>query len=225
MTPDEEAVVTKVRDLMTTLDRVKQYRAIASSLTDFVLVFLSTLAVALSFYLFIDYLQFAFGIGYGYSLWPSVLSLAAASLVLAGLFGGILVADRKVKRVKAKEWEPDLKEGFPGAVKILTSFDWNAAIFDVQTAKLGFLMYGALKVVGYTVALSVLLSIGFLALGNGILHLALSPVFSVAVSLILVLAAESGDLKRRYHESYSMDSLIWELRWFYSGFARSEFKA
>lgn len=225
MTIEEESVVAKVRELMSTLDRARQYRAIAASLVDFLLVLLSSVVVAALMYLTITYLLYAYGLDFGTSLIPSFLSLGALLVVIAGLLGGLLIADRRVKRVKVGQWEEDLKEGFPGAFKILTNFDWNSAIYEVQTAKLGFILYGVLKVVGYTLVLSILLSAGVLGLASGIVHFAYTPAFVPVLSFIIVIAASSADLKRRFAESFSLDSLLWELRWFYTGFARSEFEA
>ena len=47
------------------------------------------------------------------------------------------------------------------------------------------------------------------------------------LALVVVLAGSWGDLKFRYLQSWSLDSLLWELRWFDSEFRRegSNFEA
>lgn len=230
LSSDEEAVVSKVRDLMSALDRAKQYRARVTSIVDFVIVLLYAAVAGFALDLAITYLFYAYGIGSGTSLVPTLVVLIA---IMAGMIGGAIAADRKVREVRVGQWEEDLREGFPGALKILTSLDWRVAVDDARIARLGSVLYGFLKIACYTFVFSVLLDVGiaisrvFLFWGSGpIPSLAIDAFgFALAFAFIVVAAASAGDMERRFHESSTLDSLVWELRWFYTDFARSEFKA
>jgi hypothetical protein len=234
LTSEEELVVSEVRDLMTTLDRVKRSKAMVAAAADFTIIILIVLAVAAGLYLTYLYLLYDYGIyipgselppGESGSYIPYALAFAALFVAAVGILGGTAVARRKLKRVVVGAWENDLKEGFPGAVKIMTTLDWNAAADDIQAAKLGTVLYALAKVAGYTLGLSAVLYAVLWFFGKVFVSVGNAAGFALPLSFVLVLAASAGDLERRIHESFDLDSLLWEQRWLYADYSRSEFKA
>ena len=53
--------------------------------------------------------------------------------------------------MKTGEWKSALNEteGMPGALKLLSTLGWDTIFRDIQIAKIGFLIYGFLKIAGY----------------------------------------------------------------------------
>jgi hypothetical protein len=234
LTSEEELVVSEVRDLMTTLDRVKRSKARVAAAADFTVIILVVVAIAAGLYLAYLYLLYSYGIfipggelqpGESSSFIPYALAMAAFVVAVAGIIGGTVAARRRLKGVVAGAWENDLKEGFPGAVKIMTTLDWSAAEDDIQAAKLGTVLYALAKVAGYTLGLSAMLYIGFWFVGRVFVSFGNEGGFALLLSFVLVLAASAGDLERKIHESFDLDALLWEQRWLYADYSRSEFKA
>ncbi len=61
--------------------------------------------------------------------------------------------------------------------------------------------------------------------GISALHLEVNLYMLAAVSLVLVLVLSRDDLQRRYQQVVSLDTLMWDLRWFSSGFRAAKFEA
>lgn len=235
----EAEVTSKVEELMQALDEVKRYRALSSLILDFAIIVLTALAALFAFEIIVNMSRVYFG--FPCSFWATnsfgcfpgpgqQLPAAAAAGVLlfliptAGVLGGILWVDRKLRRVKVGEWKDTLRDGFPGAVKLLTQMGWDEVFQEIQLSKLGYLVYGAVKVVGYFILAWIVLFFP-LALGGSLAHMDFSPYADSAVALALVLALSRKDLEKRYRQVWSLDALLWELRWFYSELGSARFKA
>jgi hypothetical protein len=125
------------------------------------------------------------------------------------------------------EWKKDLKgdQGVPGALKILSDLDWQSTFKDIQVSKLGFTLYGFLKVIGYWLLFSALIFAVFGLFVSNEINIPPSldyyAYFSIVV-FVIVLAWSWGDLSRRFNQAWSLDTLLWELRWFDSEFRRAE---
>jgi hypothetical protein len=163
-------------------------------------------------------------VGLGSPLLQLFAGLALLLIPAIGLLAGIFWVDRKLKAVKVEEWKALLDQGFPGALKLLQELKWDMVLDDIRASKIGYSVYFAVKVVGYWILAYVVL---FLPYGFGLsaLHLDASPYALALLSLVLVLAMSGGDLQRKYRQVVSLDNLMWELRWFSSGFKSANFEA
>jgi len=217
-------VSSRVEELMSTLDQVKKYKELARSMGDFAIIILVSVIGSLFVYIGGDlYLAQGGQLPNGLIL-SGVESLIAILIFAAGLIAGILWVDRRVKEVKLGEWKQSLSEGLQGALKIISALDWPSVFQDIRYSKLGFVFYSVLKVFGYWILVSILLVFFDTFLVEGLLHAQLSLAYVGIVSLIIVLVLSRKDLLKRYNDSWALDSLLWELRWFDSEFrAKAEF--
>lgn len=237
----EKEVTTKVEELMTALDEVKRYRALASLVITFAIIIFATVAVWLSIEISVNLLRattgfpcsflgattFGCGGGLGAPVSPAVtiaLGLSFLFVPAAGILGGVVYVDRRYKRVKVGEWKETLKEGLPGAVKLLTQMSWDDVFEEIQISKFGYLVYGLVKLAGYFVLFTIFLFIPY-SFGLSFLHSDVNPFIVYLLSFVLVLVISRGDLVKRYKQVWSLDTLMWELRWFSSEFGSASFKA
>jgi len=208
-------------DFMTALDQVKKYKAIVSSMTDFVLIILGFTFTALSFYIVARLSRIFFGFNY---LLSSIGSILFTLLFPVGIFMGIYWVRRKIKSVKVGQWKNTLKEGAPGGVKLIEELEWENIFSDIRSAKLGFFLYGVFRILAYWSLAVVSLWI-FSALVGFVFHMNLDPITILPFSLVVVLILNRSDLGRRYRQIGLLDWLLWELRWFESEFRGANFKA
>ena len=228
MTTEEELVVSKTRDLMRAIDRARRYRLRVAAAVNLTTTILAVGVVCLGLYLLLAYMYYAYGFGPGSG---SATILGVLVLAAVGIAWGVVRAEKKVRMARGGDWQADLEEGFPGALKLLTGLDWVSAVNDTRIARVGSVLYGFMRIVAIALLLSVLIAIAAVATD---LLLALNLYFKTllwpywfipAVALVLAAAASEGDMKRRFRESSALDSLVWELRVFSTGLARSEFTA
>jgi hypothetical protein len=224
----EAEVVEKVSELMRTLDDVKRYRELAYAMVDFLAIMMvSAIAVIL--------LTFSQGVydvtsgfpAYGPGLFDGIptsgfVSLAVAVVVLAGVLGGILWVDRRVRRTKTGEWAKTMEEGLPGAVKLLSELDWESQLGMVSTSRIAYLFYVLLKIAGYSLLTYIVLL--FVGGFSGLWYLVPSgQYYVIPISVILVLIFSKKSLEAGFNRLRSLDLLFWDLRGFYSEFKRTEF--
>jgi hypothetical protein len=237
---EEAQVVAKVQELMTTLDQVKKYKALSKLLVDFALIMLATTVVLLAWELSVNFYKLGTGFYCYYGvpgLYTCTASPATGSPLLrlfgglstiliptAGLLGGILWVDHKLKLVKVGEWTESLREGFPGAVKLLEELKWDSVFQDIRASRIGYSAYLAVKVVGYWLLATVVMFFPYV-FGVSALHLEANFYVLGLLSLVLVLVVSKNDLQRKYQQVVSLDNLMWELRWFSSGFKSAKFEA
>lgn len=223
---EQKDLTSKVAELMTTLDEVKKYKEIARSLADFALIILSSLVVILFVYIGTDLYEGAAGplpasiitLNVGGVVLSDAQGLSAFAIFIAAFLGGVFWMDRKMRSVKIGEWKESLqKEGSLGAIKILSSLDWSSVFSDIRYSKIGFLFYSILKIIGYWIASFIIIFI-VTEIGLSFLHIQLSLTYTALFSFILALVFSRKDLQRRYNQSWALDSLLWELRWFDSEF-------
>ena len=237
---EEATIVAKVEELMKALDQVKQYRALSRLLIDFALVMLASVVFLLSWDMAVNFYRVQTGFYCYYSAPPSYTCTASSVTgspllqLFAGLFplvisaAGVLVGvywvDRKLKSVKVEEWRESLKEGFPGAVKLLQDLKWDSVLDDIRASKIGYSVYFVVKVVGYWLFASILLFFPYV-LGISALHQDVNLFVPAFISFVLVLVLSRNDLQKRYGQVVSLDNLMWELRWFSSEFKSAKFEA
>ena len=220
----EKDLPSKVADVMSTLDEVKRYKELARSLVDFCLIILGAVIAVLFVYIgFNLYLASGGAIPQNYIL--SGIEGIISLFVAGGAFViGILWVGRRTSKVKTGEWRKELEQqnSIVGATKILSGLDWPSVFQDIRYSKIGFVFYGFLKVLGYWI---LVLIIVFLVstFGLSALHMSetVSSLYILAVfSLVIAAVLSRKDLQRRYNQSWALDSLLWELRWFDSEFRR-----
>jgi hypothetical protein len=216
---EENDLPVKIAEVMTTLDEVKKYKELARSLVDFALIIISSIVVVLFAYIAFDMYQ-AYGGQFPQDLILSGIEGIISLLIVGGAFiFGILWVDRRSKKVTAGLWKKELEQNNStlGAMKILAELDWPNVFQDIRYSKVGFVFYSILKVVGYWILTFIVLSI-ISIFGLSALHVTPNGISLAILSLIIVVALSSKDLQRRYYQSWALDSLLWELRWFDSEF-------
>jgi len=226
---DQTVLKTKIGELMAALDQVKKYRELSRSVIDLVLIvglsFVGALFVLVSGNL---YLLFFGNPGSSFNLLVPTIFISGV-IVLAGIIGSTLLIDRRVNRVKIGEWKSAIPENqeVSGTIALLSKIDWDSTFKDIQVSKIGFVVYGVLKIVGYWLFTFFLLEILNVLFVSGVIHAMIGAIYLGVFALVVVLAGSWGDLKFRYVQSWLLDSLLWELRWFDSEFRREEsnFKA
>lgn len=229
----EEEVVTKVGDLMRTLDDVKRYREVAYSMIDFAAILVISVIAVIAVALLQSLVDIAYGFPIsinglgillfgpfiGASPWTLFVQLA---LLIGGLLIGIFWVDRRVHHTQVGEWKDTLNEGTPGALKLLSNIDWDSLLGTVSLARVAYLFYAAIKVTGYFLVTWFLLSFAFSF--SGVLGLVWSGYDYIPfLSLIIVLIFTRKSLAEGSHKLRSLDLLFWDLRWFSSEFKRAEF--
>jgi hypothetical protein len=226
----EENLAKKMEEFMSALDQVKKYRSLVSGMVDFIIIILASFILAQ----LLNIIGNVLVVFSGYTTFPINLiatispGLLVSPLLILILLGGIIVGalwvDRKLGSVKGGQWKSTLTEGAPGAIKLLQELKWETIFNDIKFAKLGFVLYGALKLLVYWILAFSLFGI-FWGFGRSIFHMNIDTVSLVLLPLILVLVLSRKDLRQRYEQVGRLDSLLWELRWFDSEFRRADFKA
>lgn len=211
----------KMKEFMTVQDQVKKYKEILLAFPDFLIIIAFSIIGYLSVDL-IDKLELVF-VSYINTGWIGSFSGLSIIFLLLGVIVGIYWVNRKVRSVQIGEWQSTLKEGAPGAIKLLQEQNWNKIFSDIRYAKLGFWVYGIAK----TIAFWVLALVGFSIVAGFIvstLHLSVDFLVVALLSMVFVLILNRKDLQRRFDQMGNLDALMWELRWFDGEFRRADFK-
>lgn len=228
----EEEVVQKVSGLMATIDDVKRYAELGASMVDFATIMVASVVAGLA----LSIAQSAYDVAVGFPtdgsgsisffgvLVPAspLVAVAVFSVFWVGLLFGAYWVQRRVKRVSSGGWRKALEEGVPGAVKLLSETDWDALLSTVRLARPAFLFYALLKVVGYSIAVTFLLTFGA-GLGGLWYIVPLNSILLGVLSLVAVMLFMRKSLAKGYQKLQSLDLLFWDLRWFSSEFKRAEF--
>jgi len=227
----EADVVEKVSGLMQALDQVRKYRELAYAMVDFLAILIVSVIASILIVFFqglydvtSGFPAYGPGLALGGIVLPSsgLASLAVAVIILGGIMAGTLWVDRRVKRTKMGEWKRTMEEGVPGAVKLLSELDWDSLLGTVSIARVAYLFYAVMKIVGYSLLVYVVLYFvgAFLELWS---RLPSGPEYLVFASIVLVLIFSKKSLEAGFNRLRSLDLLFWDLRGFYSEFKRAEF--
>jgi hypothetical protein len=161
-------------------------------------------------------LWYMWGITYPqlYDMWLIVIT--------ALIFFPLVYAARRLDKaaeVKGfyQDWGEKLKEGPPGVLAILESLDWDYVEYRVNRAKT---LYPILLIIDEALWIAVLLI--FVAPAYGILNNLLfrtidtpALVGSVVLAVAIALAITWGEVVDTFKTLWSLDSLLWEIRWLY----------
>jgi hypothetical protein len=211
-------------EFMTALDQVKKYRELASAMADFAVIVVASVAALEAVNIIINLLDVFYGYSFIYPGTSVVLPFYSVIVLFFGVIIGVFWVQRKLSSVKMKQWESTLNEGTPGALKLLQETKWEKIFSDIWFAKLGFVLYGAVKIMAYWMLAFFFFGILSGVIGNT-LHLSFDPISLTVIPLVFVLVLSMKDLRDRYELVGRLDSLLWELRWFDSEFRRADFKA
>jgi hypothetical protein len=215
----EADVVSKVGELLETLDQIKRYNALAQSIQKFAIIVVGTIIghIALQIVFVASRLSLSLGR-------TGFLTLSVASLLLPilGTFGGILYVRGRINAVRTGQWRDELTQGFPAALKMLSELDWEGTFDEIVTGKLSYTLYGLIKIGAYCTITFLVLHLMFHFL---VVHfIPLITLGEVLLSLLIVFSVLGNDIFTRYKEIHGLDMLLWELRWFSIEFSRAEFK-
>ena len=224
----EEDVVEKVSNLMAALDDVEKYKELARAMVDFVAIFTMSIILAV----LLNYVQGAYDVafasasGTGSTLFggmpAGVVTLLGTFLIpVSGILVGTLWVNRRVARIRGGGWKETLGEGTPGAVKLLTNLNWDSVLSNVRVSRIAFLLYGAIKVAGYTIVIGVLLS--FLSFFLPVPFFVIPGVYLFFLSLVIVLVLTRKSLTEAFQRLELLDRLYWDLRVFSTEFNRAQF--
>jgi hypothetical protein len=217
----EEAVVSKVSELMETLDHIKRYNALARSLKKFSIIIIGSIILFLAVGILHNSLKFEYELMKPIGL---VLDLLLVLIPLVGLALGVLYVRKQVNQTKTGEWKAKLAEGFPGALELIMKLDWENTLDEIYDGRLSYILYGLLKTAAYWFVAF----FGLQLIANAFaLYFLDRPVvagslFSLVFALLLALLLLGRDLFRRYKEIHALDMLLLELRWFSLELNRAE---
>lgn len=243
----KSTIVEKIEELMLSLDQVKKYRELARLVIDFAIIVLCSVALMLAIELFANYYRvgsafycyfqnpLAFTCNQemytnGYRLLgfngisnPTVMLVGLLTLITipVGVIVGIVWVNHKFKKFSGGAWKNSLTEGIPGALKLIQELDWNSVFEDIRISKIGYALYLIVKIIGYWVLAFVALILPYYLLAYAA-HLEINFYILLLVSLALVLVRTRKDLQNRFKQVASLDTLLFELRWFESEFRRAE---
>jgi len=215
---EETDLPSKVAEVMATLDEVKKYKELARSLLDLALIIITSIVGVLFVYIAFNLYQ-ALGGQFAQDLIISgVEAIVSLIIVGAAFIAGILWVGRRTARVKIGEWKKELEpDSTIGAMKILAGMDWPGVFQDIRYSKIGFVFYSVLKLIGYWILTFIILSLVAI-FGLSALHASANFAYLAILSLVISVVISGRDLQRRYNQSWALDSLLWELRWFDSEF-------
>ncbi|MCL5068471.1 MAG: hypothetical protein M1368_08995 [Thaumarchaeota archaeon] len=214
----EDDAVSKVEELMETLDHVKRYRELSSSLKSFVLIAGGSILAFILIRILLVILTLLSLLG-GNSAY--LISFVALMIPLAGVILGILHVRRRVNSVKGGEWKQTLAQGFPGALELLSGIDWQSKLDEISDVKQISLLYGLAKLSSYSILVFFLTA---LIAPPAPTNFSIAIVSLLAVSLVISLGIGGKEAVKRYREAKSLDFLLHELRSFYNEFKGSEFE-
>jgi len=229
----DQDVVAKVGDLMRTLDDVKRYKELAYAMVDFGAIMVVAVIAVIGVTMFQSSVYIVSGFptsnnGGAYLLFgtpfPSNILVFFGELIILflGLILGVYRVDKRVRLTKVGEWKETLEEGAPGAIKILSNMEWDSLLGTVSVARVAYLFYSIIKVIGYFLLVSVILTfVSVFTLFSVPATLGYSSI--PFISLIIVLLFTKNSLTEGFRKLRSLDSLFWDLRWFASEFKRADF--
>ena len=217
----EDTLSSKMSEFMTSLDQLKKYREILTSMTDFTIIILGTISTALSFNIVMRLSNLFIVADHGQNIAAYFLFFA---IFPAGIAVAVWRVRQRVKSVKTREWTTTLNGGASGALKLIQELEWSSIFGSIRYAKLGFLIYGITKVLVYWgVVLAALYGLNWGL--TWLIHFSMDLVTLVALALVVVVVLSRNDLRKRYEQIGRLDWLMWELRWFESEFRGANFEA
>ncbi|MGC8570340.1 MAG: hypothetical protein ACP5L1_03320 [Caldivirga sp.] len=166
------------------------------------------------------------GVTYLSDIQLSSLGIVLFTLLAAFTLYYIVRELEKASRVRSpySDWDEKVKEGALGILRILSELDWDTVDYRVRRARS---LYPILLVIEELILVALLSLIMpwlislimWLILGiQGMTPL--NIVGGVLVSIAVALASTWGEISNGAKALWSIDSLMWELRWLYHEYRR-----
>jgi hypothetical protein len=210
MMSDVAEKVLRLRDALETVESIN------NQLDELRKIFMVVLTVAAATLGIASILWYMWGITYLqlYSMWGIVI-------IVLFLFLLAYAAHRLNKAAEVRglyqDWDDKLKEGELGVLAILESLDWDYVEYRVNRAKT---LYPILLIIDEALGIAVLLIIVWPAYAtlNGFLFNTIDTtvlIGSVVLAVAIALAITWGEVVDTFKTLWSLDSLLWEVRWLY----------
>lgn len=213
MRSDVAEKVLRLRDALETVESIN------NQINELRKIFIVVLTVAVATLGIASILWYMWGTAYPqlYIMWGIVIP----ALIFFPL---VYAAHRLDKAAEVKglyqDWDDKLKEGELGVLAILESLDWDYVEYRVNRAKT---LYPVLLIVDealWTALLLVFFVVPAYTFLNAFLF---NPtgnpwyvlVGSVALAVAITLAITWGEVVDTFRTLWSLDSLLWEVRWLY----------
>jgi hypothetical protein len=132
---------------------------------------------------------------------------------IVGIAIGALFIRKKINAVKTGEWREELSNGFPSALKILFTINWDETFEEISLGKISYALYSALKIIAYIVITA--FGVGFFwNLGTYLIldQVGLLGGASIWLAPFIVYVLVRKDLSKRYNQIRALDKLLLELR-------------
>jgi len=210
MRSDVAEKVLRLRDALETVESIN------NQLDELRKIFIVVLTVAVAMLGIATILWFMWGTTYPqlYSMWEIVI-------IVLFVFSLVYAAHRLDKAAEVKgfyqDWGEKLKEGPPGVLAILDSLDWDYVEYRVNRAKT---LYPILLIIDEARWIAVLLIFvmpAYAILNGFLFNTSYTPVLvgSVVLAVTLALAITWDKVVNKFKTLWSLDSLLWEVRWLY----------
>jgi hypothetical protein len=210
MMSDVAEKVLRLRDALETVESIN------NQLDELRKIFIVVLTVAVATLGIASILWYMWGITYPqlYDMWLFVIP----ALIFFPL---VYAAHRldKVAEIKGlyQDWDDKLREGELGVLAILESLDWDYVEYRVNRAKT---LYPILLIIDEVLWIAFLLIFvaPVYAILNNLLFRTidtLALVGSVVLAAAIALAKTWGEVVDKFKTLWSLDSLLWEIRWLY----------
>jgi hypothetical protein len=210
MMNDVAKKVLRLRDALETVESIN------NQLDELRKIFIVVLTVAVATLGIASILWDMWGITYPqlYDMWLFV--------ILALIFFPLVYAAHRLDKaaeVKGlyQDWDDKLKEGELGVLAILESLDWDYVEYRINRAKT---LYPILLIIDEALWIALLLI--FVAPAYAILNNllfrtidSLALVGSMVLAAAIALAKTWGEVVDKFKTLWSLDSLLWEIRWLY----------
>jgi hypothetical protein len=212
-------VINKVLRLRDALETVESINNRLNELPKMFIVLITVAVATLGTY---DILWFMLGTVYASSDFLNFLSLVIFGLILFSLYYTVHRLD-KARKIKGlyQDWSDKLKEGALGVLAILEGLDWDYVEYRVNRAKslypiLFIIDETALAVLFYFIVVFAYAFVNYLLFNiiNDPWHVFTLAIL-VALTVALTLAATWGKIVNTFKTLWSLDSLLWEVRWLY----------
>jgi hypothetical protein len=210
MINDVAEKVLRLRDALETVESIN------NQINELRKIFIVVLTVAAATLGIVNVLWLMWGTAYPQI---GIMWVIAVLVLLFFLLGYTAYRLDKAAEVKGlyQDWDDKLKEGELGVLAILESLDWDYVEYRVNRAKT---LYPILLIIDEALWIAFLLIFvwpAYAILNNLLFRTIDTPVLvgSVVLAVAIALAITWGEVVDTFKTLWSLDSLLWEVRWLY----------
>lgn len=223
---NEEDAVTKMRELMLTMDTMEKFKNVRDKWPKAVLIGLSSIFASVLIFLLVYYIDYLTADPYLGNILIGNLyfgaSLFAAVAWIIGIYFMYRVLKRAYRPSKSTDWEEYLKEGPLGIIKIMSKYDWNQKLNDLRRSKQGYIIVTASQLCLNLFFFTILL---FFAVGlfiSFVFQVTPNLYYIILLAFLVTIIVGDKNLKKLYERLWSADILIGEIGRFSSDFNQRE---